>query len=154
MYSGGRQCAYTVDAATMRKQGKKQAEEEKKACSVADPDPFGPELICQIRIQINNQYPDPNLSTEHCLTKVTKQVIQKISGRHVFSLSSLKVCLSFTTGLPLLGRSDYPFILFKKPHAPPQTTLIQIRIVYFGSATMTKVKEICSVKNQEILEQW
>ena len=54
MYSEGRQCAYTVDAATMRKQGKKQAEEEKKACSVADPDPFGPELICQIRIQINN----------------------------------------------------------------------------------------------------
>ena len=52
MYSDGRQFAYTVDAATMRKQGKKQAEEEKKACSVADPDPFGPEFILSD--------PDPN----------------------------------------------------------------------------------------------
>ena len=41
-----------VGAATMRKQGKKQAEEEKKACSVADPDPFGPEFILSD--------PDPN----------------------------------------------------------------------------------------------
>ena len=54
MYSEGRQCAYTVDAATMRKQGKNRQKKKKKACSVADPDPFGPELICQIRIQINN----------------------------------------------------------------------------------------------------
>ena len=52
MYSEGRQCAYTVDAATMRKQGKNRQKKKKKACSVADPDPFGPEFILSD--------PDPN----------------------------------------------------------------------------------------------